>query len=146
MQGVTRPFCLVEWHIVKTLLWAGVLCFTSYTFCNNNGSCSLRLNERICICIHSSVFYLIELAVWLTCIKGYCIMGYLYSVISPIISPICSEGQIIVPLTIGSKVVSISDTLGHDAGFRTNTSSPKRFTPCLLIWTWRWRFEHFLMN
>ena len=42
---------------------AGVLCFTSVTFCNNNGSCSLRLNERIYICIHSSVFYLIELAV-----------------------------------------------------------------------------------
>ena len=47
-KGVTRPFCLVESHIVKTLLKAGVLCFTSYTFCNNNGSCSLRLNERIC--------------------------------------------------------------------------------------------------
>ena len=26
---------------------AGVLCFTSFTFCNNNISCSLRLNERI---------------------------------------------------------------------------------------------------
>ena len=52
---VTRPFCLVESHIVKTLPKAGVLCFTSYTFCNNNGSCSLRLNEKIYICIHSSV-------------------------------------------------------------------------------------------
>ena len=53
---VTRPFCLVESHIVKTLDKADVLCFTSYTFCNNDGSCSLRLTERIYI-------YLIELAV-----------------------------------------------------------------------------------
>ena len=28
---------------------AGALCFTSFTFCNNNISCSLRLNERILI-------------------------------------------------------------------------------------------------
>ena len=47
---VTRPFCLVESHIVKTLPKAGVLCFTSYTFCNNNSSCSLRLNENRVSC------------------------------------------------------------------------------------------------
>ena len=41
---------------------AGVLCFTSLTFCNNNISCSLRLNERIYDRTHSSVFYLLELA------------------------------------------------------------------------------------
>ena len=60
---VTRPFCLVESHIVKDAAKAGVLCFTSFPFCNNNISCSLRLNERINIRIHSSVFYLLELAV-----------------------------------------------------------------------------------
>ena len=62
---VTRPFCLVESHIVKDAAKAGVLCFTSFTFCNNNSSCSLRLSERIYICINSSVSYLIliELAV-----------------------------------------------------------------------------------
>ena len=30
---VTRPFCLVESHILKTLLRAGVLCFTAFVFC-----------------------------------------------------------------------------------------------------------------
>ena len=40
---------------------AGVLCFTSLTFCNNNFSCSSRLNKRIHNRIHSSVFYLVEL-------------------------------------------------------------------------------------
>ena len=59
---VTRPFCLVESHIVKDGAKAGVLCFTSFTFCYNI-SCSLRLNKRIYICNHSSVSYLIELAV-----------------------------------------------------------------------------------
>ena len=68
---VTRWFCLVESHIVKTLLRVGVFCFTSFTFCNNNGSCSLRSNERIYICIHSSVFYLIELAVMINLHKWW---------------------------------------------------------------------------
>ena len=47
----------------KAAAKAGVLCFTSFTFCNNNISCSLRLNERIYNRIHSSVFYSLELAV-----------------------------------------------------------------------------------
>ena len=40
-----------------------VVKITSYTFWNNNSSCSLRLDERIYIPIHWSVFYLLELAV-----------------------------------------------------------------------------------
>ena len=94
---VTRPFCLVESHIVKTLLKAGVLCFTSYTFCNNNGSCSLRLNERIYICIHLFVFYLLELAVminlhkWCQATVAWC--DYSLKLLWPIIS----EGRAIEP-------------------------------------------------
>ena len=60
---VTRPFCLVDPHIFKDAAKAGVLCFISFTFCNNNISCSLRLNKRIYNWIHSSEFYLQELAV-----------------------------------------------------------------------------------
>ena len=47
----------------KMPLKCGRALFTSFTFCNNIGSYSLRLNTRIYICIHSSIFYLLELAV-----------------------------------------------------------------------------------
>ena len=41
-----RPFCLVESHIVKTLDKAGVLCFTSYTFCNIELAVMINLHKR----------------------------------------------------------------------------------------------------
>jgi hypothetical protein len=34
-----------------------------------------------------------------------------------------------VPFTIGSKAISMSLFEGHDAGLRTTSSSPSRFTP-----------------
>ena len=52
----------MRYSCYKTIL-SGPALFTSFAFCNNTGSYSLRLNTRIYICIHSSIFYLLELAV-----------------------------------------------------------------------------------
>ena len=46
----------------KTPPKPGRALFTSFTFCKITSSYSLRLNKRIYICIHSSIFYLLELA------------------------------------------------------------------------------------
>ena len=67
---VTRPFCLVKSRTIKMPLKCGRALFTSFTFCNNIGSYSLRLNTRIYICIHSSIFYLLELAVMINLHKN----------------------------------------------------------------------------
>ena len=61
MENVTMEKDMVPKSYFVTLKILSELvrvdCFTSFTFCNNNISCSLRLNERIYNRIHLSVFY-----------------------------------------------------------------------------------------
>ena len=54
---------------------------TSLAFCNNNISYSLRLNTRIYICIHSSIFYLLELAVMINLHNLFFLHFFSYQVI-----------------------------------------------------------------
>ena len=60
--SVTRPLCLVVSHTLDAAEKQERYLFTSHTFCPNNGSCKLRLNENIHLYPSSCVSLILELS------------------------------------------------------------------------------------